>query len=62
MVDGGTAPPLAAVEDVHERLAAGPLGDLRLAVLHGRMPADDKDRDDARLRRAARSTCSSRPR
>jgi ATP-dependent DNA helicase RecG len=44
MVDGGTAPPLAAVEDVHERLAAGPLGDLRLAVLHGRMPADDKDR------------------
>jgi ATP-dependent DNA helicase RecG len=44
MVDGGTAPPLSAVEDVHERLEAGPLADLRLAVLHGRMAPDDKDR------------------
>jgi ATP-dependent DNA helicase RecG len=44
VVDGGTAPPLSAVEDVHQRLVEGPLADLRLAVLHGRMAPDDKDR------------------
>ncbi|NPD03139.1 ATP-dependent DNA helicase RecG [Nocardioides sp. zg-1308] len=41
------APPkrsLAAVEDVHEELAAGPLRGLRTAVLHGRLAPDDKDR------------------
>jgi ATP-dependent DNA helicase RecG len=35
-------PPLA-VEDVFADLAAGPLAGLRLAMLHGRLPADDKD-------------------
>ncbi|WP_322919635.1 ATP-dependent DNA helicase RecG [Nocardioides renjunii] len=41
------APPkrsLAAVEDVHEELAAGPLRGLRTAVLHGRLAPDEKDR------------------
>jgi ATP-dependent DNA helicase RecG len=35
--------PLAAVEDGVVALAAGPLAGLRLAALHGRMPADEKD-------------------
>ncbi|WP_158843244.1 ATP-dependent DNA helicase RecG [Saccharothrix deserti] len=35
-------PPLAVV-DVANRLAEGPLRGLRIDILHGRMPADDKD-------------------
>lgn len=35
-------PPLAVL-DVAEKLAAGPLAGLRIAVLHGRMHPDDKD-------------------
>ena len=35
-------PPLAALE-VAELLAAGPLAGLRLEVLHGRLPAEEKD-------------------
>jgi ATP-dependent DNA helicase RecG len=35
-------PPLA-VEDVFADLQAGPLAGLRIAMLHGRLPADDKD-------------------
>jgi ATP-dependent DNA helicase RecG len=35
---------LAAVEEVHEELAAGPLAGLRTAVLHGRLAPDEKDR------------------
>ncbi len=35
--------PLAAVEDGVVALAAGPLSGLRLAAMHGRMPADEKD-------------------
>ncbi|MEU4803525.1 helicase-related protein [Actinosynnema sp. NPDC023587] len=35
-------PPLAVV-DVAQRLAEGPLRGLRVDVLHGRMPSDDKD-------------------
>jgi ATP-dependent DNA helicase RecG len=35
---------LAAVEAVHAELTAGPLAGLRVAVLHGRLPADEKDR------------------
>jgi ATP-dependent DNA helicase RecG len=34
---------LAAVEEVLAELGEGPLAGLRLAALHGRMPADDKD-------------------
>jgi ATP-dependent DNA helicase RecG len=40
--DDGRRPPLSVVE-VAEMLAEGPLKGLRLALLHGRMPADDKD-------------------
>ena len=39
--DGRRAP--LAVLDVFEELAGGPLSGLRLAVLHGRLPADEKD-------------------
>ena len=45
--DGADIPPrcqLAAVEDVHTDLAAGPPGGLRTAVLHGRLAPDEKDR------------------
>ncbi|MFD5568827.1 ATP-dependent DNA helicase RecG [Streptomyces cadmiisoli] len=35
-------PPLAVL-DIADQLAAGPLRDLRVGVLHGRMPPDDKD-------------------
>ena len=36
--------PLAAVEEVAPELAEGPLTGLRVAMLHGRMPPDEKDR------------------
>jgi ATP-dependent DNA helicase RecG len=38
----GRRPPLAALE-VADSLSAGPLAGLRLEVLHGRLPADEKD-------------------
>jgi ATP-dependent DNA helicase RecG len=41
--DGARRPP-AALVDVLAMLADGPLQGLRLAALHGRMPAEDKDR------------------
>ena len=44
--DGAPVAPrqaLAAVSDLAEHLAAGPLAGLRVAVLHGRLPADEKD-------------------
>ncbi|GAB1514699.1 ATP-dependent DNA helicase RecG [Actinophytocola sp. KF-1] len=40
--DDGRRPPLSVVE-VAEMLAEGPLKGLRLALLHGRLPADEKD-------------------
>ena len=45
-VEGETRPqrPLAAVEDVAAELSEGPLAGLRVAVLHGRLPAEEKDR------------------
>ena len=36
--------PLAAVEDLHEELAGGALQGLRTAMLHGRLPPEEKDR------------------
>ncbi|QIK77002.1 ATP-dependent DNA helicase RecG [Nocardioides piscis] len=36
--------PLAAVEDLHEELAAGALQGLRVGMLHGRLPPEEKDR------------------
>ncbi len=38
------ARPPVAVLDLRAELAAGPLSDLRLAALHGRMPSDEKDK------------------
>jgi ATP-dependent DNA helicase RecG len=40
--DNSRRPPIA-VEEIAPMLAAGPLSGLRLAVLHGKMAADDKD-------------------
>ena len=46
--DGATPEPersaLSAVEDVAVELAEGPLAGLRVGVLHGRLPPDEKDR------------------
>ncbi len=39
-----TAAPLSAVEDVATELAEGPLRGLRVERLHGRLPAEEKDR------------------
>jgi ATP-dependent DNA helicase RecG len=38
----GRRPPLAVL-DVYEELSAGPLSGLRMAILHGRLPAEEKD-------------------
>ncbi|WP_374456442.1 ATP-dependent DNA helicase RecG [Nocardioides sp.] len=35
---------LAAVEEVHADLTAGPLAGLRTAILHGKLPPEEKDR------------------
>ncbi len=45
-VEGETRPqrPLAAVEEVAAELAEGPLAGLRVGLLHGRLPAEEKDR------------------
>ncbi|MPZ27241.1 MAG: ATP-dependent DNA helicase RecG, partial [Micromonosporaceae bacterium] len=40
--DDGRRPPLAVL-DVAESLSAGPLDGLRVGVLHGRLPSDEKD-------------------
>jgi ATP-dependent DNA helicase RecG len=39
--DGGSD--RASLLDVHDSLASGPLRELRLGMLHGRLPADEKD-------------------
>ncbi|CAM3749466.1 ATP-dependent DNA helicase RecG [Smaragdicoccus niigatensis] len=43
--DDGKAkkPPTVAVVDLFEQLSAGPLAGLRVGLLHGRLPADEKD-------------------
>ncbi|MEU6480621.1 ATP-dependent DNA helicase RecG [Streptomyces sp. NPDC047017] len=48
--EGADKRPPLAVLDVADQLAAGPLQGLRVEVLHGRMPPDDKD---AAMRRFA---------
>jgi ATP-dependent DNA helicase RecG len=40
----GPARPPVAVLDLYADLASGALPDVRMAVLHGRMPSDDKDK------------------
>jgi ATP-dependent DNA helicase RecG len=42
--DGGAGRPPLAVLDVAPALAGGPLAGLRLQVLHGRLPTDEKDK------------------
>jgi ATP-dependent DNA helicase RecG len=42
--DEGPARPPIAVLDLHAELASGALSDVRTAVLHGRLPSDDKDK------------------
>jgi ATP-dependent DNA helicase RecG len=42
--DGGPARPPVAVLDLAAELQRGPLAGLRLAVLHGRLPAEEKDK------------------
>jgi ATP-dependent DNA helicase RecG len=41
--DGTTRPPIAVL-DLAAELAAGPLAGLRIAILHGRLPPDEKDK------------------
>jgi ATP-dependent DNA helicase RecG len=41
--DGSDRRPPVAVEEIAPQLAAGPLSGLRVAVLHGKMPPDEKD-------------------
>ncbi len=41
--DGGAATPLAAVAEIAPMLEAGPLQGLRVGMMHGRLPADEKD-------------------
>ena len=36
-------PPTRSLADVHAELSSGPLRELRLGVLHGRLPPDEKD-------------------
>ena len=45
VLDDGTEPlpPAAAVEDLYAELSAGPLAGVRVEVLHGKLPAEDKD-------------------
>lgn len=37
------APPSATVEDLHAELTAGPMSGLRVEMLHGQLPAEDKE-------------------
>ncbi|MGI8459819.1 MAG: ATP-dependent DNA helicase RecG [Propionibacteriaceae bacterium] len=41
--EGPELPPAAAVEDLYAELTAGPLKDLRVAMLHGRQRSDEKE-------------------
>ncbi|MBB1021556.1 ATP-dependent DNA helicase RecG, partial [Dietzia sp. E1] len=41
--EGGDRPPLVAAVDLHEYLSTGPLAGLRIGLLHGRLPSEEKD-------------------
>src|SRR6187200_968782 len=43
------APPAAAVEDLYAELSAGPLAALKVEMLHGQLPTDEKDAVMARF-------------
>ena len=51
---------LKAATTMYELLAEGPFKDRRVALLHGRIPGEERDCRAASA--TARSTCSSRPR
>ncbi len=54
--------PPVAVLDLAAELASGPLAGLRLAIMHGRLPAEEKDRVMLAFAARRRSTCwSPRP-
>lgn len=42
-VDLDGRPPLVAAVDLHAQLAAGPLAGLRVGLMHGRLPPEEKD-------------------
>lgn len=39
----GDRPPMAAAVDLHEHLSTGPLAGLRVGLMHGRLPPEEKD-------------------
>jgi ATP-dependent DNA helicase RecG len=41
--NGSDRPPLAAAVDLHEHLSIGPLAGLRIGLMHGRLPPEEKD-------------------
>lgn len=40
---GGDRPPLVAAVELHEHLSSGPLAGLRVGLMHGRLPPEEKD-------------------
>ena len=48
---------VASAEETFERLEADELSGLRLGLLHGRLPAAEKEADDERLPGRASSRC-----
>ena len=40
---GGDRPPLVAAVQLHEHLSSGPLAGLRVGLMHGRLPPEEKD-------------------
>lgn len=40
---GGDRPPLVSALDLHEHLSTGPLAGLRIGLMHGRLPPEEKD-------------------
>ena len=41
--EGGDRPPLAAAVDLHGYLSTGPLAGVRVGLMHGRLPPEEKD-------------------
>lgn len=40
---GGDRPPLVAAVELHQHLSSGPLAGLRIGLMHGRLPPEEKD-------------------
>lgn len=40
---GGDRPPLVAAAELHQYLSSGPLSGLRVGLMHGRLPPEEKD-------------------